>query len=314
MTSKASSPGKVILFGEHFVVYGIRAILCAIDKRIFVEAEKTNDSSIKIKSEIGEISIDVNDEKLIESPLKPLHYLATKMIQEYDYDGGIKISVKSDIPIGVGLGSSSACCVAGAAAIANLFGKKSRDDILRLAIDAEKTIFQNTSGADCTVCTFGGLMQYDRRGGFSKINSSPNFHLVVANSKISHSTDIIVSNVKKFKENNENEFLELCKKESSLIDKVLGSLNKNNLPELGKYMLENQKYLEQIGVSNQKLQDMIDISKKESFGGKITGAGGGGCIISLTDDTNVSKTMNAFQKNGYECFSVKIDFVGLDNF
>ena len=64
-----------------------------------------------------------------------------------------------------------------------------------MAIEAERTIFQNTSGADCTVCTFGGLMEYDKEKGFLQIESKPNFHLIIANSNIEHSTETVVSNV-----------------------------------------------------------------------------------------------------------------------
>ena len=71
-------------------------------------------------------------------------------------NSGIIIKIDSEIPSGVGLGSSSACCVAAAASIMNLFEKTSREKILQMSIDAEKTIFPNTSGADCNVCTYGG--------------------------------------------------------------------------------------------------------------------------------------------------------------
>ena len=94
------------------------------------------------------------------------------------------------------------CCRS--AAISRLFKETSKEEILRLAIEAEKTIFKNTSGADCTVCTYGGIMNYDKEKGFHKIESEPNFHLVIANSNIEHSTESIVENVRKFKENDED--------------------------------------------------------------------------------------------------------------
>ena len=114
MKSKASAPGKVILFGEHFVVYGIKAILCAIDKRVTVTAEKTNERKISIYSKIGELILEPGKSIAeINSPLKPFYYLADKAIKNQDV--GLKIEIKSEIPLGAGLGSSSACCVAGAA-------------------------------------------------------------------------------------------------------------------------------------------------------------------------------------------------------
>ena len=313
MKSKASAPGKVILFGEHFVVYGVKAILCAINKRITVTAEKNNEKKISIKSNIGDLELEPNKPiSDINSPLKPFYYLANKIIQ--NKNSGIKINVESEIPLGVGLGSSSACCVAGAAAISKLFENISKDEILKLAIEAERTIFQNTSGADCTVCTYGGLMEYDKKNGFSKIESEPNFHLVIANSNIEHSTKNVVSEVRKFKEKNEKEFSKLCEDESDLIENVLELLKENNVKDIGQKIIQNQEYLETIGISNEKLRDMIQIGQNSSFGAKITGAGEGGCIFSLTDESNLKNTIKEFKDKNYECFFVKIDFKGLDTF
>ena len=314
MISKSSAPGKVILFGEHFVVHGIKAILCAINKRIFVTAETIDEEKIIIESNIGDLILDKNkniDE--INSPLKPFYFLADKLLREQSDIAGIKISIKSEIPLGVGLGSSSACCVAGAGAISGLFSKKTKEEILELAINAEKTIFQNTSGADCTVCTHGGIMIYDK-AGFSKIESEPNFQLVISNSNIEHSTEKVVAEVQKFKDENEKEFAELCSKESKLVDDVLRIFKENKITELGQKVIENQKFLETIGISNDTLREMVEIGNKTSFGSKITGAGGGGCIFSLTNEENADKTLNEFKNKNYECFSVKIDLKGLDTF
>ena len=315
MKSKASAPGKVILFGEHFVVYGVRAILCAIDKRITVIVEKIPDNKIIINSKIGTLSTTprkpINE---INNSLKPFYYLADRMIQEFKDDSGLKITIESEIPLGVGLGSSSACCVAGAAAISGIYKKQSVENILKLAIDAERTIFPNTSGADCTVCTYGGLMQYDKNTGHSKIKSEPNFHLVIANSKNEHSTKEVVSNVREFKEKNETIFSQMCQEESQLIEETIEYLKNNQLKQIGENIKKNQKYLDIIGVSNEKLKNMILVADKVSFGSKITGAGGGGCIFALTDETNVETTIEKLKENNYECFSVRIDFKGLDTF
>lgn len=313
MKSKASAPGKVILFGEHFVVYGVKAILCAINKRVTVTAKKTDVNKISIKSNIGDLVLEPNKViSEINSPLKPFYFLANKMIK--NQNTGIEITVESDIPLGVGLGSSSACCVAGAAAISGLFENTSKEKILELAIEAEKTIFENTSGADCTVCTYGGIMEYDKESGFNKIESEPNFHLVIANSNVEHSTESVVAGVKQFKEKNVDEFSTLCNKESELVKDVLKMLKENNIKELGTKVSENQKYLEAIGISNEKLRNMIKIGQNKSFGAKITGAGGGGCIFALTDESNLDHTINQFKNEDYDCFSVKIDFQGLDTF
>ena len=313
MKSKASAPGKVILFGEHFVVYGVKAILCAINKRVTVTAEKIKEEKISIKSDIGDLELELNKPiSEINSPLKPFYYLANKMIQ--NQSTGIEIKIESDIPLGAGLGSSSACCVAGAAAISKLFSEKTKEEILELAIEAERTIFENTSGADCTVCTYGGIIEYEKEKGFIKIKSEPNFHLIIANSNIKHSTESIVSKVKQFKNDDTERFSKLCNDESKLIEDVLQLLKENNIQKLGQKVVQNQKYLETLGISNEKLKDMIKIGQESSFGTKITGAGDGGCVFSLTDESNLENTINGFKKKNYDCFSVKIDYDGLNTF
>ena len=313
MKSKASAPGKVILFGEHFVVYGVKAILCSINKRVTVTAEKTSERKIIINSEIGNLILEPN--KLISeinSPLKPFYYLANKAIK--NQNTGIEIKINSEIPLGAGLGSSSACCVAGAAAIFKLFENVSKEKILELAIEAERTIFENTSGADCTVCTYGGIIEYGKKQGFKKIEDEPNFQLVIANSNIEHSTESMVSGVKTFVIKNKEEFSKLLNQESKLVEDVLKLLKENNSEELGEKINQNQKYLETIGISNNQLRKMIEIGQKTSFGAKITGSGGGGCIFALTNESNVKQTLKEFKDKNFECFSAEIDFKGLDTF
>ena len=313
MESKASAPGKVILFGEHFVVYGVKAILCSINKRVTVTAEKISDKKIVINSEIGNLILEPNKSiSEINSPLKPFYYLGNKVIK--NQDTGIQIKIDSEIPLGVGLGSSSACCVAGAAAIFKLFGDISKEEILELAIEAERTIFENTSGADCTVCVYGGIMEYDKKQGFKKIEDEPNFQLVIANSNIEHSTESMVSEVKAFTIKNKEEFSKLLNQELELVEDVLKLLKENNTIELGEKINQNQEYLETIGISNNQLREMIEIGQKTSFGAKITGSGGGGCIFAITDESNLEDTLKEFRDNNFECFSVEIDFEGLNTF
>ncbi len=294
-------------------MYGVKAILCSINKRVTVTAEKISERKISINSEIGNIVLEPNKSiSEINSPLKPFYYLANKVIK--NQDTGIQINIDSEIPLGAGLGSSSACCVAGAAAIFKLFGDISKKEILEHAIEAEKTIFENTSGADCTVCTYGGIMEYDKKQGFKKIENEPNFQLVIVNSNIEHSTESMVSKVKQFEIKNKEEFTKLSDQESKLVKDVLKLLKENNTVKIGEKTNQNQEYLETIGISNNELRKMIEIGQKSSFGAKITGSGGGGCIFAITDESNLDETLKEFKNKNYECFSVKIDFKGLNTF
>ena len=306
MKSIASAPAKIILFGEHFVVHGTKAILAAIDKRVTVTSTFTDNKTIKVNSQLGTIEVPISYEE-VKNEFRPFVYLANKMINSNQNVNGLEITIDSDIPIGVGLGSSSACCVAAAGSIFGLFKEWSSEDILKMSIESEKTIFPDTSGADCTVCTYGGMIEYP---SIEKIGNTFDLNLLIANSMIPHNTKNSVEKVNKFKENNEERFSQLCDLETKLIDEVITTMKKNDANTFGLKMSENQKYLEEIQVSNDTLRDMINSLKEISLGTKITGAGDGGCVIALVKDENMSK-VPAFLPKDKECFSAKIDTKGV---
>ncbi|WP_042684862.1 mevalonate kinase [Candidatus Nitrosotenuis chungbukensis] len=312
MKSTASAPAKIILFGEHFIVYGGKAILCSINKRITVESELTKTGQIEIESSLGKLktskSVSYKNADLV---FRPIVYIAQRMLEKFHSDSGIKIIVRAEFPSGVGLGSSSACCVAAAASISGLFENNTKEEILKMSIDAERTIFENTSGADCTACVYGGILEYNKDGHVKKLEFVPEFDLVVANSGITHSTSRVVSMVRQFKDERQEVFSSLCTQEASLIEEALNALQKNDLAKIGKLMTRNQEFLEKIGVSNDTLGSMISLVKDVSYGAKITGAGDGGCIIALADKANLDRTLGALAKK-YECFSAKIDMIGLE--
>ncbi|NWJ22130.1 mevalonate kinase [Marine Group I thaumarchaeote] len=311
MKSIASAPGKIILFGEHFVVHGTKAILAAIDKRVTVTSTFTENKTIKVNSQLGTLEVPISSSyEEVKSEFRPFVYLANKIINSNQNVNGLEVTIDSDIPIGVGLGSSSACCVAAAASISELFKELSSEEILNISIEAEKTIFPDTSGADCTVCTYGGMIEYEQFTGTKKIDNTFELNLVIANSMIPHTTKNSVERVSKFKENDEERFSQLCDLETKLIDEVIVAMKNNDVTTLGLKMSENQKYLEEIQVSNDTLRDMISSLNEISLGSKITGAGDGGCIIALIKDENMDQ-IPALLGNDKECFSAKIDTKGV---
>jgi len=381
LKSIASAPGKIILFGEHFVVHGTDAILAAIDKRVTVTSTFTENKTIKVNSQLGTIEVPIDqswgerkfaweqgkayDKDFPKIPKEitdigtfaPFVYLArmfwdlmrvrkeNKSIQPVFDKSGLEITIDSDIPVGVGLGSSSASCVAATASITNLFiksgfarqsgyygssklelvllidgdvrWKTTREFIQTKAIMAERTIFPDTSGADCEICTNGGCSYHCNRNYGEPAHwhmgcDLSDINLVIANSMTPHSTKDSVERVRRFKENNEERFSQLCELEMKLIGEANSVLNRGrtDCTLLGEKMSENQKYLEEIQVSNDTLRGMIRSLKEISLGTKITGAGDGGCIIALVKDENMDKVPELLGKDK-ECFSAKIDRKGV---
>ena len=314
MKSIASAPGKIILFGEHFVVYGIKAILCSIDKRIIATSQFLDEKIVRVSSSLGESEMDLNSlnnlENVPQKFMKPFFYIAKKAVEENSTVKGIEIVLESEIPAGVGLGSSSAACVAVTASVNGLFNKLSRDEVVKRAIQAERTIFEQNSGADSSVSTFGGLMSYDLKNGFQDIPSRNDLSFIISNSAQIHDTQDVVRQVRNFKEKNEDTFRKLCEQEIEIVNNATTALKENNLNKLGSLMLKNQELLKQIGISTEKIDLLVKEAKRTSYGAKITGAGGGGCIISLVDDSNRKNTLDNLEKIS-DCFLAKIDYSGL---
>ena len=176
----------------------------------------------------------------------------------------------------------------------------------------EKTIFPNSSGADCTVSVHGGIIEYQKEKGFSKIDTKNKFNFLIIDSEQIHATDKVVERVKKFKNENTNVFTELCSEEERLITKALESMENNDLKTIGKCMAQNQIFLEQIGVSNDELLSIIEEIEMITFGAKITGAGDGGCIIALTEkDNDLSEYVNTTK---YQTHQVSIQKIGMQVF
>lgn len=325
--AKASAPAKIILFGEHFVVYGNPAILAAIDKRISVHARTLfhNDDKIVIRSDIGvagEYKQNGDFFNLLEggveakAVLDPLYGAVMQVLStRNEKKMGIEVSILSTVPLGIGLGSSAASCVATVAAVDLLFEKNtSRQHVCEIAIESERQIHKRTSGADCYVSTFGGLIQYQGKSkSFEKIETKRSLPLVVASTGIKHKTSDLVMAVNRFKEENKTVFDSLAEQARDICSQAWAAIESGNGDRIGELMNENQILLQQIGISHERVHDIINICNKAgAIGAKITGAGGGGAIVALASSKLESiKIASQLKEAGYQSFEVEIDYKGL---
>ena len=135
-------------------------------------------------------------------------------------------------------------------------------------------------------------------------------NFIISNSSQVHNTQEVVGQVKNFKEKNEDLFRKLCGQEIEIVKNAIIALKENDLKKIGSLMSENHDLLKKIGVSTEKIDLLVKEAKKTSYGAKITGAGGGGCIIALVDNSNIKNTLANLGKYS-DCFVVKIDYDGL---
>jgi mevalonate kinase len=318
-SAAASAPGKIILFGEHFVIYGSHAILASIDRRIKVSVYLNRTQAINIRSSLGIIGSYIDSEFTLikggenaKEILDPIFKCASCVLSERKQNLGMDINLISEVPYGVGLGSSAACCVATVAAVNSLFCEPNKEWICVKAVECERLVHKNSSGADCYISVFGGLMYYMRNEGFKKIKSKKDLTLIIVNTGSKHYTGDLVSLVKKFSDENVLLFIDLTSYANTICQKALAAINSGNEKKLGELMNENHALLQQIGVSQRKIDHAVQVCiKNGALGAKLTGAGGGGSMIALIPNENKMKVISEIERNRYECIPVKIDYDGV---
>lgn len=159
----ASAPAKIILLGEHFVVYGEPAIVMAIDKRAYARVEKRNDNRLHVRSmdlnlevffENGSFRVEQGDLKEAKMKFEPVKQAIEKVMEKHGQHVGLDIEINSTVPVGAGLGSSAAVIAATTAATGAILGMKlSKEDILRITYTAEKIVHGTPSGVDPAIST-----------------------------------------------------------------------------------------------------------------------------------------------------------------
>ncbi|HEY7733459.1 MAG TPA: mevalonate kinase [Nitrososphaera sp.] len=316
----ASAPAKVILFGEHFVVHGSHALLAAINKRIRATARTTAAEKIVIRSDIGAAGeYSGRDFKVLRGGkraralIDPIHDAARRALGSRVGDGGIEIDLCSAIPYGIGLGSSAASCVATVGAVCSLVGRRDRRWICERAVESERRIHRNSSGADCYISTFGGLIQYERREGYKKIRSRKSLSIVIGNTGIKHHTGELVAGVARFKARKPKVFADLMTRADEICLDAASALESGQLERLGFLMNENQLLLQQIRVSSKKVDDLVRACRAAgALGAKITGAGGGGSVVALVADAKQSaRVAEGIRQAGCDPIEAQIDYKGL---
>jgi mevalonate kinase len=264
-----SAPGKVYLFGEHAVVYGINAICCAVDIRTRVTVDARPD--ILIESSLGTTGLDYSVHPYVSAVLEA--------VRDVSPFAGIKVHIESDLPVGSGLGSSAAVTVATLKALDAFFGLGfSPEDIASRAHAIETQIQGAASPSDTYVCTTGGtVMIPDRR----RI-SSPEYAIVIGNTGIFASTKELVAGVAALK----NVYPDVISPVFSAIGNAAlrgeTLLAEKDYEALGRLMDINQGLLDALGVGCPELSGLIYAARAAgACGAKITGAGGGGCMFAL---------------------------------
>ena len=313
----SEAPCKIILFGEHSVVYGYPAIASAINLKTYVKIfEKSGLTEIYSKSykKIWRYGENVVEE------YKPLISLLKYFEENYgaDLSRGLKIEIDSDVYPGSGLGTSASVAAALTKALFKYIGRDaSREEVNRVTYVAEKVAHGKPSGIDNSVAVYGGIIKFVRRGenfDISRIDSPPKINILIIDTGLGRSTKMAVEKVYK-----------LFKKEQHLVEKIFESIgiiaeeawnelrkNKPNLEKIGTLMNLNHGLLNAIGVSNLKIEEIVNYVKAlGALGAKITGAGLGGYVIALPAEENIETIFEELSKRYANVYNVEIGWEGV---
>jgi mevalonate kinase len=302
--------GKVILFGEHFVVHGVPGIVSAIDLKANAEVKK-----------IGE-GITINDERKgakgytekkrtqqkesVERMLKTMGINSEKTFLE--------IWLGGNLPSFSGIGASAASSVAIARAIAEELEMKLSDErINEIAYEAEKAYAGTPSGIDNTAATYGGLIWFKKNlsGGpntIERLSIREPVEIVIGNTGVVADTKKMVASVAERKRENPEKYDPLFNQAESLAFQARKALEDFDLRKIGRLMNENHGLLQEIEVSCKELDYLTNLAREQgAFGAKLTGGGGGGCMVALTPGKELQEAVaTAMEKEGFKVLKAKI--------
>ncbi len=329
-----SAPGKVYLFGEHAVVYGEPAVPAAIERRARVTAEPRDDDHVRVTAD--DLSLDgftveytggTGDRPDVDVPAPlvdaAMGYVDAAVRQARAAaeapDAGFDITVESSIPLGAGLGSSAAVVVAGIDAATRALGEPiDRRELADRAYRAEFEVQDGQASRADTFCsTMGGAVRVE--GDDCRPIDAPNLPFVVGFDGGAGDTGELVAGVRELKE--EYRFAAdtvrsigdvVREGESLLAEAVPGAdPSRELLGELGELMNFNHGLLAALGVSARSLDAMVWAARDAgAHGAKLTGAGGGGCIVAL-DPTEGAETALSFTQGCEDAFRAELATEGV---
>lgn len=317
MKVTASAPGKLMLYGEHSVVYGSPCIVTAVDQRVRVSVEPNGEGEIHVCSpNVGLDEYHKSIERLgkddVPKSMQFVEYLVKRFYAKHKIKQGIRISTESDFSTQFGFGSSAAVVVALTKALAQYFDIAiDNKQIFELSYQAVLDVQGVGSGFDVAASVYGGTIYYVTPGTIIESIYKGELPMVVGYTGVKADTPTLIRQVAELKRNEawvDSVFSDI----SSLVDEAKTYFKSNDFVQLGKLMNKNQKLLSTLNVSSKELNNLIKAAKQAgAYGAKLSGAGGGDCMIAFIDKQDRDKIGEVIEQAGGEWMKVKTGAEGV---
>jgi mevalonate kinase len=325
------APAVLKLLGEHAVVYGRLALAAAITVYAMANAEEAKCDGLRIelndfnfsanlrnneleelyKDYIGKESLDSYIEKHNDlGELLPYATIAGSLASRASLSG-VKISISSEIPVQKGYASSAACSTAFAVALSRIRNIKLSDsELVEIAREGDKVIHRNEGAGriDVNASFYGGIISYSSKQGITREDVKTKFNIYTVDTGPKKSTATTVRSVSEFYKRSKEEAEIIFDKIDSYAKLGLELLKKGDIEGFGKIMYSNQELLKKLGVSNENLDAVVERAKENGMlGAKLSGGGGGGIAIILT---NRELDLRTFEDLGFYIRKASIDYNG----
>lgn len=305
---KVSAPGKLMLFGEHAVIYDHPCIVTAVNHRISTKVKVIDESKIVINApevNVTNYKKDIDNLSSTENLPKGVRFLETAIknfYEKYTIERGLEVETKSEFSSQFGFGSSSAVTVGVLKALAILTERKlSNQDLFDLAYKTVLDVQGVGSGFDIAAGIWGGTLYFVTGGKKIIPLKTKKIPLVVGYTGIKAETAPIVRQVKQLYQNNTpivNQFFDTI---TIITNQAKSILNKENpdIAQLGELMNLNQGLLNGLSVNTIELAKLIFAARNAGAkGAKLSGAGGGDCMIALVEEEKNSEVEDEIEEVG----------------
>jgi mevalonate kinase len=293
----AAACGKIILFGEHAVVYGRPAIAVPVTQVQATAIVEPGEHGLTIHAADIDRSIQVDPHNSFD-PLATIVNLTLERLNCPPPD--VKITIRSTIPIASGLGSGAAVSTAIVRALAQWFGARLDDaEVNALVYEVEKLHHGTPSGIDNTVIAYQRPVYFMRGQPIQTFSVAQPFQVAIGNTGVASPTRITVGDVRKGWDSARARYEAWFDRIGAIVQQARSAIESGEIERLGPLLDQNQVVLRELDMSSAELERLIAAAKQAgASGAKLVGGGRGGNMIALVDDHTVEAVSAALKEAG----------------